>query len=192
MEIQPLRPARLRPRGTGLLLASSLLLVGCERAPTPLIQLVPFPAEAVVLSADPFLVSAETPVVVDAGDVEAAGVAAFLVEWVANREDERPDVLQEGDSLPGRYLRLTRRGASTELGEEGYTLEVGPDSVVIRASGAPGLFYGIQTLRQLLPSTRRPSPFPSPCPPCASPTRRATAGAGPCWTWRVTSSPLPT
>lgn len=38
-----------------------------------------------------------------------------------------------------------------ELGREGYTLEVNPDSIVIESPGTAGVFYGIQTLRQLLP-----------------------------------------
>jgi hexosaminidase len=37
------------------------------------------------------------------------------------------------------------------LGDEGYTLDVSPDKVVIAANQAHGLFYGIQTLMQLLP-----------------------------------------
>lgn len=35
---------------------------------------------------------------------------------------------------------------------EAYTLEVTPERVLIKATGAPGLFYGSQTLRQLLPA----------------------------------------
>ena len=37
------------------------------------------------------------------------------------------------------------------LGREGYRLEVAPDGVVIRGGGAAGMFYGTQTLLQLLP-----------------------------------------
>ena len=37
------------------------------------------------------------------------------------------------------------------LGDEGYQLEVGRASIDIRAAGLAGLFYGVQTLRQLLP-----------------------------------------
>ena len=37
------------------------------------------------------------------------------------------------------------------LGEEGYELVSSEDNVTIRAPRAAGLFYGVQTLRQLLP-----------------------------------------
>ena len=40
----------------------------------------------------------------------------------------------------------------SDLGDEGYTLEVRSDRIVIVAYQSPGLFYGIQTLRQLLPA----------------------------------------
>jgi hexosaminidase len=39
----------------------------------------------------------------------------------------------------------------TTLGKEGYTLKVTPQKVLIEANEATGLFYGMQTLMQLLP-----------------------------------------
>jgi hexosaminidase len=41
---------------------------------------------------------------------------------------------------------------NTELGNEGYILLVSPDSVSIQANEPAGLFYGVQTFLQLLPS----------------------------------------
>ena len=40
---------------------------------------------------------------------------------------------------------------NTELGDEGYTLEATPKGVIIAANQTAGLFYGMQTLIQLLP-----------------------------------------
>ena len=46
---------------------------------------------------------------------------------------------------------LTTVGSDPALGEEGYELTIAPDGVTITAAGPAGLFYGVQTLRQLLP-----------------------------------------
>src|SRR6266511_160466 len=51
---------------------------------------------------------------------------------------------------PGANSGLSLAGDSA-LGSEGYRLDVAPDGVQIRAVAPAGLFYGVQTLRQLLP-----------------------------------------
>ncbi|MGH7975752.1 MAG: beta-N-acetylhexosaminidase [Limisphaerales bacterium] len=48
-------------------------------------------------------------------------------------------------------ILLTTKDANTNLGPEGYELIVVTNSVVIRAPTQAGLFYGVQTLFQLLP-----------------------------------------
>lgn len=55
------------------------------------------------------------------------------------------------------------------LGEEGYGLTIGPDTLLLRAAHLPGLLCGVQTIRQLLPvaalagPARRDTPWTLPC-----------------------------
>ena len=57
----------------------------------------------------------------------------------------------EGSRKQADTILLTTRAADPSLGDEGYEMTVTPASVVISAKKPVGIFYGIQSLRQLLP-----------------------------------------
>jgi hexosaminidase len=64
---------------------------------------------------------------------------------------ESPSIVLGRFGQPALEKLLRARGISTEgIGEQGYVLDVSPDQVLVAGRDAAGLFYGVQTLRQLL------------------------------------------
>ena len=96
-----------------------------------------------------FTVSTQTAVYVGDDSAELKETAQQLVDLLSKPLGEAP-AIKTGDVAVGSIL-LTKKDADSNLGDEGYELIVHPDSVVIRAATSTGLFYGIQSLRQLLP-----------------------------------------
>lgn len=52
----------------------------------------------------------------------------------------------------GNFSMNLNKNLSKDLGEEGYTLEVSQKGVTMSAATQTGLFYAVQTLRQMLPA----------------------------------------
>jgi hexosaminidase len=79
-------------------------------------------------------------------------VAMRVLELIGRPATATPTHLATADTIPARsiYLRL---GDDATLGDEGYRLDVTPSLVTITANRPAGLFYGVQTMRQLMPTS---------------------------------------
>ena len=108
--------------------------------------LLPLPAEVDWQDGPPFVVTPRTPVVVPPDDAEARRVAEAFAALVGNAVEGRPAVVEAAPDSAAIHFRI-----ADGHGAEGYALDVAADRVTLTASAPAGLFYGAQTLRQLLP-----------------------------------------
>jgi hexosaminidase len=99
-----------------------------------------------------FNISKTTTIMVENPDDESLRVANMFAERLKTAGGLTLNVVETNNFSPGKNLILfTTRGADSSLGKEGYQLSVSKNNVQIKALSAAGLFYGMQTIFQLLP-----------------------------------------
>lgn len=198
-------PTRLR-RSPGLWVITPLcafVLAACGRTtasipsqpPTPGTQplahhVLPLPASIEVMRADSFTVAGGMPIIVAPGDAEATRIGRYLAALIGTSADTIAPRVVEASALasvssgpaPAGSISLVIDATRAALGPEGYELIVTPERVTITAPRPAGLFYGTQTLRQLLPAAieheaARPRPVKVPAVRVVDQPRFAWRGA---------------
>jgi hexosaminidase len=135
-------------------LSAAGLIVGCAplppgEAPAPAL-VIPRPGK-LAQQARHFEVGPATEVGVVSGSEDAHEAAGFLSDWLTQATGGARPVSTYVDEGRSQAVIFTKRRAKQEWGEEGYGLEITSKQVLIRANSDAGFFYGVQTLRQLLP-----------------------------------------
>lgn len=109
-------------------------------------SIIPQPNQIQPLEGKGFVFSPEMRIM---ADPELAALAKQLNAYLAPAFGFSLPVVDDAGSGDPVFLRLD--SSLDLLGEEGYSLKVESGEIVISACKPVGIFYGIQTLRQLLP-----------------------------------------
>jgi hexosaminidase len=148
---------RRAPRAL-LLLPTAIALSACRppagaRAPrAPAHAVIPAPAGVRLDPSASFDVDSRTAVVIDAqAGAEEEEIARDLHALLALTGSRAVRRLAAGEAPPPHAVHLRLDPQRTPLGAEGYELTVTPERVTLAAHAPAGLFYAVQTMRQLLP-----------------------------------------
>jgi hexosaminidase len=165
----------LRHAAWGVMVAG-LALVSCARAPKPQAQpatppgtqlapaqpaatpparlgaqslgLVPLPAIVEMSGTPPFQVGTATVIVANTSNAEVSRIAGQLALFITRATGATPKIVPPAGTVPAFAIVLATGPVDSA---ESYDLTIAPDGVRLTAPAAAGLFYGVQTLRQLLP-----------------------------------------
>jgi hexosaminidase len=139
-------------RALQLILASAIF-IGCsnsketpEESKLAFDSVIPKPASAKA-EGKTFFLSGETSVQAEG---ETQGIASFLTETLEKSNNVK---LKSGaEESKENFISLSL--SAKDLGEEGYKIDIDENHIAISASKPAGLFYGVQTLRHLIPDTK--------------------------------------
>jgi len=133
-----------------LILQKCILIAGMIILSTALksqkLALIPQPSDLIIRDGI-FEITAETRLEYKLADKDLSRIAGYL-----NDHLEKYFHLQLNTSSRNKNVIQFKIIESDELGKEGYQMQINKNGIKITASAANGIYYGIQTLKQLLPT----------------------------------------
>lgn len=136
----------------GISLVLVILSISCSQHPQVVayegeVSIIPEPAELAV-GKEALVLDASTKIYVPAGNEQVQKLAQSFADQFAQASGIQLLVEAKDAATDGIVLQI----ADLDLPAEGYLLDVTKTGIKIQASEASGLFYGLQTLKQLLPA----------------------------------------
>jgi N-acetyl-beta-hexosaminidase len=117
------------------------------------INLIPYPQEVNLTGTDFILGNGLTIVV----DKDASENDLFAARLLAEELQKDWDVTAGTAQNPsGKSIILTRHGRDDQLEKQGYSLVASSEGITLQANDEAGLFYGVQTILQLVQDAHNP------------------------------------
>ena len=133
-------------------LALTALLGQWACSPTDLSKehIIPKPVSSVP-TGDSFGLTDQTDIYIQGESAELRQVGQFLADQLNPSTGLGLDVKITNEAPAKGNILLALSDNDPELGNEGYELTITGESIQLKANKPAGLFYGVQTIRQLLP-----------------------------------------
>ena len=120
------------------------------------ISIIPKPAEMSIQSGQ-FSLDKNCTLKFDERNEDATRIATFFNDYLSNLYGFRLSNNAEGNAVSLKII------SSLDMGQEAYLLKVNKEGIVITAANPAGLFYGLQSLKQLLPLEAENESLTVPC-----------------------------
>jgi len=147
----------MKNRLTLVLVAFALISVmgACGKKPKTIandmeVKIIPLPL-SLEKTDKPFVISAQTKLILNSSDGNAVQVADFITSYINEMYGVKL-ANEQGEKIAENSIFLNFKGEG--IAEEGYTFLSNGSGITITATTSKGVFYGIQTLIQLLPTTK--------------------------------------
>ncbi len=116
------------------------------------LHVIPYPQE-VLLGGQPFVFGNQLNIVLDKNHSEQDRFVAE--ELIKELKHEFNITIAISDKQTVGSIVLTRKNTIAALGDQGYQIQVNNEAVIINSNSTQGLFYGTQTLLQLIQKKRK-------------------------------------
>jgi hexosaminidase len=110
--------------------------------------IIPAPVSLIELNGD-FVFTTKSRIILSTFNDETRLAADFLSRLVANPTGFKTEVAEGKKPESGSVFMMLDTAIKDN---EGYILTITPRKIIIKAKSAPGLFYAVQTIRQLMPA----------------------------------------
>jgi hexosaminidase len=113
--------------------------------------LIPWPVSVTLSPSERFAITKDTVIEVSPGQAELSRIARELADLLRPSMEATLSIREATGSAGAGVLRLEVGTVSDATGSEAYEITITPAGARILGSSAAGVFYGVQTFRQLLP-----------------------------------------
>ena len=164
------------------IMALTVAIYSCQtEIKRPEVQIIPQPASLTNLEGT-FQISSQTRILINSESPEMHKVTSYLCQNLENLYEIKNKIDFSG--APEKKTIFIRLNTGLSISKEAYNLTVSPKGIILEAPSPNGLFYGVQTLLQLMPPIKQKlSEVVVPAVEIKDTPRFAWRGIAPgCWT----------